>query len=542
MKRLLFAVGISIVAGFMFGQSAQAVSSGTKEFVSADNTFYAYVKANETVDVAFLKADQKEPFNTTQEDVTITLDGPGIAQQKCVAPKNVAVGQGCQFAAVVAPQTGIWRIQFSVPAPARAYPEVAPSIRWGGNLFSWQVTVKNGATEQKGRVWTSQYALRQPDNTLFNTDFEHYYVSEDGYIYRMLTRGYNGQISTLSADGIGVREGKKCEPIYRSTDTSDTKFSPAFGDCGSAYKLFFEQPAGELPAAAKNWEGKDEWLRPTVKRPTVSELHFSSDGSIDQQSGKISFYLRHFIGQYKVKIDVDNDGGFDGQNDVTLQQQMKQLSNGLQSVTFDGVDKTGQIIPPSQPIGVKIEITRVAEIHFVSADVEGRTGGIELTRLNGENAPTDRMCWNDTELATIAEPLMTKQTDGRDCPESKSGVHGWAYSGASWGNARYVDDWAFAAARLDGIAVIAYPQATNEVKDDNERNNMVAVIAVVAGAGLLGLVGTGIYIVRRRKAKTIVLPPLPPEHYYGPQQQPSQSQPPSSYPSSSSREDPNKRM
>ncbi|MDB5176763.1 MAG: hypothetical protein JWN75_431 [Candidatus Saccharibacteria bacterium] len=481
--------------------NANALSSDPKLFISADNTFYAYVKAGETISAAFNRVNQDEPFDTTREDITITLDGPGMAQQKCIAPKSVPIGQGCTFAAQAAIKTGIWKIQFAIPATARTYQEVSPAVRWAKNLFNWNITVKGASGEQHGRVWTERYAIRQPAADNFIGDFVNYYISEDGYIYRATNRGYNGQISTLSADSVGIRSGDKCVSAYQSTEVGDTKFSPALGACGNSYKLFFEEPAGDLPTKADKWDDTSDWVRPNISRPSVSELHFTSDKSADQQSGKITFYLRNFIGQYQIKIDVDNDGSFDGQSDVVLNQQMKKLSNGLQEVRFSGVDKGGQIISPAQIIGVKVDITKVAEIHLVAADVEGRVGGLELVRLSGDNAPTTRICWNDTELPTLAdESLMTKTLDGRDCPDSTGGLHGWAYATSSWGNARYVEDWVYASAKLEGNNQITYPEEKIAAANAAQKNWWVVVL-IVASVIVVGVI-SGVVISRKRRQKS----------------------------------------
>ena len=501
MRRLFVGLFFGLVfLSFAHVPTANALASDPKLFISADNTFYAYVKAGETISAAFARVNQDEPFDTSREDIIITVDGPGMAQQKCVASKSVPIGQGCTFAAQTALKSGIWKIQFAVPATARSYQEVSPAVRWAKNLFNWNITVKGAAGEQHGRVWTERYAIRQPADNSYSGDFVNYYISEDGYIYKATNRGYNGQISTLSADSIGIRSGDKCVSAYRSTDVGDPKFSPALGVCGNSYKLFFEEPAGDLPAKADRWDETNDWVRPNISRPSVSELHFTTDKSVDQQSGKITFFLRNFIGQYQIKIDVDNDGSFDGQSDVVLNQQMKNLSNGLQEVRFPGVDKSGQIISPSQPIGIKVEITKVAEIHLVAADVEGRVGGLELVRLSGDNAPTTRVCWNDTELTPFAdESLMTKTVDGRDCPDSMGGLHGWGYATSSWGNARYIEDWVYASAKLEGSNQITYPDAKVTESATVQKNWWIAILVVALT--IVGGVVIGVLVARRRAAR-----------------------------------------
>lgn len=519
MKRVfLLLIALVGLASLIPVQSTGALQADPKMFISADNTFYLYVKAGETVSASFLRVNQDEPFDTPREDVTITIDGPSAEQQKCVAAKNVPIGQGCTFAPQTAQKTGIWRVQFEVPATARSYQEVSPDVQWGKNLFSWNITVRAGNEEQKGRIWTERYSIRQPSAASYITDFIYYYISQDGYVYRANYKGFNGQISTLSADGIGLRKAKTCESAYRSADVIDTKFSPALGSCGSAYKLFFEEPTGSLPTKAETWDGKEEWVRPNISKPVISELHFSPDETTDQQSGAISFYLRNFIGQYEIKVDVEGDGNFEGQDDVTIRQQMKQLTDGLQKVTFDGTDKAGRILPRDQKIGVKVVITKVAEIHLVSADVEGRTGGLELVRLSGENAPTTGLCWNDTELSPMAASLMPKKLDGQDCADSTGGVHAWNYADQSWGNARYIDDWVYAQASLVGNNQIVYPNEDGEAAAATQNSLLPILIA----AGTVVVLGGGItaVVLIRRNAKKQGQPQLPPQYDYLPPTQP----------------------
>lgn len=498
----------SVFAALFSQTFVHALSSDPKLFISGDNTFYAYVKAGETVSTSFARVDQDEPFGTVRGDVTVTIEGPDVPQQTCVMKADVAVGNGCAFTNLVAAKSGIWRIQFLAPAAASTYQEVSPIVKWGKNLFSWNITVKNGNDEQHGRIWTERYAIRQPAPASYLDDLVYYYVSEDGYIYKATEYGYNGQISTLSADSIGIRKGTDCTSAYQSIEVSNTKYSPALGSCGNAYKLFFEAPAGDMPDKAVQWDSKSNWVLPNISRPSLSELHFTSDKSMDQQSGTISFYLRNFIGQYQVKVDADNDGNFDGQSDVVINQQMKSLSNGLQQVHFQGADRQGQVIAPTQTIGIKVEITKVAEIHLIAADVEGRTGGIEMTRLNGDNAPTTRICWNDTDL-DVTRDNATAVPDGRDCPSSTGGVHGWGYSDNSWGNERYIDDWVYASAKLEGNNTITYPDTAAQAATQKSKNLLPLIITAVAGVVVIVIV---VIVIKRRGGKRSgsVTPPQPP--------------------------------
>jgi hypothetical protein len=492
---VVFAVlGISTIVG----STAHATSSNPKLFVSGDNTFYVYVKGGEKLTTAFTRSNEKEPTDIPPEDATVSLEGPGLALQKCVLPKAIAVGSGCGFDNVVAPQTGIYRIIFKLPDTARLYTQVSPTVRWGANMFSWNITVSDTNGEKPGRLWSELYAIRQPILPEDAVDLVYHYISESGYLYKATYKGYNGQISTLSADAFGIRTGKGCISAYQSIEVSDTKLSPSFGSCGASYKLFYEQPSGDLPQSAKKWDGKQDWINPSISHAVVKDLSFTSDKSSDTQSGKISFTLDNFVGQYVIKVDTDGDGNYDGTSDVKIPETIKKQNSGKQEIIFNGIDRSGQQVPISRTIGVKIQIEKVAEIHLVKADVEGLTGGLELIRLSGDNAPTTRICWDDSNLTpTDIVGYQTPKLSG--CLDSIGGVHKWAYATGSWGDMRYIDDWAYATARVDGKTEIRYPEDAEPLAVKKAQNDLA--VAVSVAGGIIGLVVIAFIILALRRRK-----------------------------------------
>ncbi len=485
--------------------TAGALSSNPKTFITGDNTFYAYVVSGEKVNINFIKASQSESTSIQKEPVTIVIDAPGETPRTCALPATVADGTGCTFSDLVASKTGIWRISFQLPKTAHVHGDVASTVHWGANHFNWNITVKDSIGEKKGRVWSELYAIRQPAPASFLTDLTFYYESEDGYLYRAIYRGYNGQLSTLSADAFGIVKAGTCVAAYESIQANNTKMRPSFGNCGGSYKLFFEQLSDDLPETATRWDGETEWVRPSIDRAVVEGLKFTPDNNADIQSGVISYTLKNFIGQYEVKIDTNADGNYDSRDDITLKRQIKNLkSAGEQKITFSGQDAGGTSIPRSQHIKIKINISKAAEIHLVGADIEGRQGGIELTRLSGDNVPNSQVCWNDTELSLSADGLDSKLLlDGRDCPSSVGGVHAWKYSeteGHTWGNARYIDDWAYASAKVQGTAEIEYPNQEEAAQVAAKRNNTGFIIAAIVVVAALAIVG-GVVVVRRRQKR-----------------------------------------
>lgn len=493
-------VAIGLLA-FAMPASVGAVKSDPKMFVSGDNTFYVYAKSGEKLSAYFTKSSQVEPLGLPSEDIKVTLTGPDAAAQTCVLAKSLAPGQGCGFRDVVVPKTGVWKIEFSLPSSAQLYPQVSPTVRWGRNMFSWDISVKDATGEKAGRLWSELYAVRQPIDPQYVTDLQYYYISESGYLYRATYKGFNGQIATFSADAFGIREGKSCASAYQSIEVTDTRMTPSFGECGGSYKLFFEQPSGDLPASAARWDGESDWVRPRVSRPVAGDLRFTPTESIDDAlSGTIRFTLKNYVGQFNVRIDTNNDGNYEAREDVKIVHRINKLDSGDQVVEFNGLDGFGEPIARDQRIGIKIDITKTAEIHLVNADVEGRTGGIELVRLSGANAPSARMCWNDTSLAPVAEALMTKTLDGRNCPQSTGGVHGWAYGTGAWGDVRYIDDWAYAAADVDGTVELKYPAENEAAAVADSANKNMGMIAA-ASAGIIVTIVVVALIIKRHRTK-----------------------------------------
>lgn len=519
--KYIAAIMALFAAVFAAAPHVSAFSSNPKTFITGDNVFYIYAVSGEKVNINFTKENQSEPTGIQPQQVIVSVDAPGEQQKNCIMPAKIPVGQGCNFGTLTASKTGIWRVTFDLPDNAHVHPEVASSVRWGANHFSWNITVADSAGEKQGRTWSELYAIRQPAPRAFLADLTFYYESEDGYLYRAIYRGYNGQLSTLSADAFGVIKRGTCTAAYQSITSNNTTMVPSFGTCGGSYKLFFEQPSDDLPTGATKWDGTKDWVRPAIDRPVVEGLSFKPDDNKEAQSGTITYNLKNFVGQYEVKIDTNADGNYDSSEDITLKRQVKNLkSAGVQEIKFNGNDRTGRVIPRSQHIKIKINISKAAEIHLVGADIEGREGGIELVRLSGDNVPSSNVCWNDTELNPVVGGVDSEEDldlDGRNCPESTEGVHKWKYSeaeAATWGNARYIDDWAYASARVKGVAEIEYP-LTESIPEVIAKRSM-GMGGLIAGAIILiaGGIG-GFLLIKRQRAKKdreTLLPPSDPNH------------------------------
>ncbi|TDE11426.1 LPXTG cell wall anchor domain-containing protein [Jiangella asiatica] len=407
--------------------------------VRQDNTFYAYVGAGENIDIDFAKVGNA----TNAGDVEITVRGPGGVVQTCTALEADPAGSGCSWTDLTSSTEGVWQVDFEPVAAT-------------GDRYEWDIQVQSGAATIDGRVYSERYAMTQV-STATPSDFTFWYQSEHGFLYEATYTDFNGIDSVFSSDATGVAQLDSCVSAYESMDSvgndADTGrlWVPPLGECGDPYKIFFENPDPALPATAQLWDGSTVWLQPAVELPDLSNLSFTPD-SATVQSGEFTFDVVNFTGQLNVQVDVNNDGDYTDPEDVTVPVAVTQ--DGTVTVPFDGLDGLGNPIPATQELGARVAIDQVGEIHFVNNDVETR-GGLEVQALNGPDAGSSTLYWNDTELLDSGRDCTTPQTDGTGGVDSTGGVHGWDCSdvpqlgndntgeSGSWGDVRQIDDWTY---------------------------------------------------------------------------------------------------
>jgi hypothetical protein len=115
-------------------------------------------------------------------------------------------------------------------------------------------------------------------------------------------------------------------------------------------------------------------------------------------------------------------------------------------------------------------------------------------------------------LVLTTRANTTPIDDGRDCPDSTGGIHKWAYDDNSWGNGRYIDDWIFASATLNGTNKIMYPDVT-AVTAKTAKSPMMLIVTVVALVLLIIIVF--VVVLRARHQRAHKPPQLPPPTDFG---------------------------
>jgi len=484
-----------VLLGAVLGttRTAGAVTAPAGRTLSP-TTFQAYVAASEYLDVRISPSAPSQTVRVTSPAGVVTTctraaAGPVFTPAGCsTSPSTGVIG----LYNLTSPTAGVWLVEpietgYVWELRVKSSPVLAAVD--GGSDTTAAVT----AATIPGRVWTESYRMLQTGGT---PTFSFWYQSEHGYLYRAEHRAYNGVSSTFASDATGVRDTDlgPCVSAYRSTDFVGPNVLPnltlpAPGECGDPYKIFFEPPAADLPATALRFDGTTTWVRPPIANPTISALAFAPNLATPVKDGQVTFSVASFTGQLEVLVDADFNGFYGDPQDRSIPAF---ATSGPVAVAFDGLDGLGNPIPEGSPVQVRVVIARAGEIHFVSGDVEIRSG-IAVERLNGPSPGFVDLHWDDTQLATAGRACVTPILDGTAGVPSAAGVHGWPCAdnsntgiGGSWGDARYLDDWTFVdvqvAEELTVPALVGIPLAQP--------------VVIVAAAGAAGLA-----LLLRRRAR-----------------------------------------
>lgn len=447
-KRIASLLLLSLSAAVLWNSPLATAETNPSGIATEFTEIYnVYVEAGETLDVLFTKTG-----TAAGQDVEITVTGPGnvahspdgSGDPSCVVNSTDGTGTACTWTGLSDTASGIWEIDFNTAPPG-------PPGTSTGTFWTWDISVQDGG-EIPGRVYSNQHYMRQ--SLSGRNDITFWYRSPDGFLYEVSHLGFQGVGSLFRGDATGVREDGSCVSAYRNIQTSGvngTSLTPGYslselGECGDPFKIFVNEPASDLPLSTTLPDGSTTWLAPEPEIPVVSNLEFTGD-STAVRSGDISFDVAGHTGLASAQIDTDDDGVFDGPNDVTIQDF---VSGGSGSVYFDGQDGSGNLVPATQDIAARVLITQAGELHFSSVDVETRTVGLQVQVLNGTN-PGDylNVYWNDS-LDPNADVNCANSGGGdfsADGRYSEGGVHTWGFSTSdctgAWGNNKAIDDWTY---------------------------------------------------------------------------------------------------
>jgi fimbrial isopeptide formation D2 family protein/LPXTG-motif cell wall-anchored protein len=299
-----------------------------------------------------------------------------------------------------------------------------------------------------GRVWSELYQTTQFNGS--GDDFRFWVVNDMGYVYDVTFQEYNGIYSRIRADAVGnTAEADDCLPLYSSQESrlDETGGWNSVPDCGGTYRIFFDEPADDLPARGLIG-GEEQWIKPapmeTDDLPVAGPDFSRSDSSSTAQAGEFTWELdSRFTGSHWLEIDVNNDGYDFSEGSPDRRILVYADGSGSYEYDFDGLDALGEPMSVCSVANARLFFDKVGEVHFVQDDVEGRVGGVSVTRTNGPNSPDSTIYWDDTGLSEDVAN-STPVLDGTAGVDSSGGVHGWDFDWNSWGNDRVIEDWTYA--------------------------------------------------------------------------------------------------
>ncbi|MFC7431571.1 MULTISPECIES: LPXTG cell wall anchor domain-containing protein [unclassified Agrococcus] len=422
-------------------------------------TLFAYAAAGDEV-VARIATTGRSPAGAR----VVVTDPSGVVVHDDAAPAAIA---GTHLGgAWTASADGVWSIAVLDASPSSG----------GEASLAWDVGVVRGGASIPGRVWTESLAVYTPEPTTIDV----HAAAPDGAVYRVTLDDYDGVDSTLRMNDVGNAPVGTCEPAFRSVPMPHSPeaeglgadhWQPSGADCAglSAYRLFLEAPAADLPASTTAWADArtdDTWLSATYASPTISSLAFARDGAATN-AGVLTGDLVGQPGLVRVEVDADGDGAYDGAADVV--DEVAVLDPGPFAWSWDGLDARGSRVPVvASGIGLRASMAQVSPVHFLRIDAEESAGGIEVQALRGPAPGPATLHWDDTQLlaSSDARSSRTPALIGSDpASTSAGGVHGWEPGSGqpnrndgvhgSWGDMRAIDDWAFVEDHAEATVALA---------------------------------------------------------------------------------------
>lgn len=172
-------------------------------------------------------------------------------------------------------------------------------------------------------------------------------VTKDGYQYQMNLNGIDPFGFLFFANNKGIKNLTTNQPLYISVDqtalngalTGIRNPMNAESSTDITHKIFINTPDPALPASAISASGS-QWLLNTVPIiPYPSGFTFvGSQGTTGQMGAGMSGYFAFqapTVSDYKVILDIGNDGVYGNSRDVTLQGTAQ---SGYNAISWDGKD------------------------------------------------------------------------------------------------------------------------------------------------------------------------------------------------------------
>jgi len=385
--------------------------------------------------------------------------------QEAAGPAPNVGGYTAYTQIVTAAQEGVWEIDFLSPntgSNGEILPITLPAnSAWtqpvGPNIAAFDVSVRNTGNTAflTGRVFTNVFSgILGSFNVGFNGIF--HVLTRDGYQYVLDNNGQAGDGFCFFANNKGFKKADGTAS-YLSIDSLENPpiHDPRLPDTQSdvTHKIFFNTPAGDLPANANTPGGGSTWLISPPFIPSVSAFTVTgTEGTAGKMGtaplgGTINFTATA-NGLYTIFIDVNKNGIFSDPVDRVLSGVS---TIGQNSVKWDGLDGSGKKVPASSTAyNANVILTMfVAEVHFPFLDVERNVNGIKLTRTTGSNSPDYTVYWDDSKIIPDSGSVAPSPLKNLTGINSLINGHKWGSPAATanqpgdFGDNKGIDTWAY---------------------------------------------------------------------------------------------------
>lgn len=498
---LMAAVCWSIIPAATTVHAEQNINGATGyDGLYADNTFYVYLKKGERLKSRFRYVNGYRvhlPGKSTFAMIAPKGELPAPAAQEVVA--SAPIGTEVRLDSQPAQADGVWRIVVKSDL-------INGVTAAAGLAHEWVIGAYRDDVLLPGRVWTTKYTHNH--ESFRQHTFSLWYINNTGYKYKATYRDYNGYSSIFQSNSVGISAPGTCLPIYKSVANNIWKlksFNPGKDVIGefsdnchvSDYNIFFVEPADDLPEYG-TIDNKSIIVHPKIKPTEVKITGFHPDVTAESLTGELRFAVRNYSSAVKVQVDVDNNGSFADAIDREILYSVQHEGDHI--IAFNGKDGKGNDIPKTATIRFRVVADKKGEIHFGNTDVEYRSKGIEVERLNGSSADRFLLFFDDSQLSpdrrcTARDPQVTSGDDGIS---SAGGVHGWRTGGCArgditWGDNRTIDDWTWDTGLVEASLVYTYKPVVDPVPqptpptlphDDNARSVTPSAPAVSAAPAL----------------------------------------------------------
>lgn len=341
---------------------------------------------------------------------------------------------------------GIWTIHFIAPGGWNPW-ATAASGAWTQTTAiptaAWDITVRNtSGLHLSGRVFTNFLNLNVGGNNR-RIYQQLYVVTKDGYQYQLGLNGIDPFGFLFFVNNKGIQRLGSGKALYQSV--AQTALSVAWGSTGIwnpsnidtgtdiTHKIFINPPDPTLPTSAVSANGVDWILNTAPIIPYPSGFTFvGSQGTTGQMGAGMSGYFvfqAPTVSDYKVILDIGNDGVYGNSRDVTLQGTAQ---SGYNAISWDGKDGSWLALTGVGSWGFAVQIRLFGGVvHFPVVDAETHLSGYILKRING-----------------IASPDWTLYFDHRSLGLSGAltGLNSISWSNrwlANQGNNRVMNTWSY---------------------------------------------------------------------------------------------------